>query len=373
LFDFVAGGADDEVTVTTNRTAFASLSLRPRMASEYMKPNLATSVVGQAISIPVLTAPCGFLRIVHPDGEAGVARAAAAEGSVSIVSAMAATSLEDVAAATPADARPWFQLYALGGIAGADQLVDRARSAGYRALVITVDTPVPGNRERDVRNAIPMPLSVNLSSAVRLGPSMLAHPRWLYRFIRDGMPTKLPNTLGLAIDGARITQEHATRLMVTDPPAWPAIERIRRRWGGPFLVKGVLTAEDARRCLDIGADGIVVSNHGGRQLDSVAATIDALPEVVDAVDGRADVLLDGGVERGTDVIKAVALGAKAVLIGRAHVWGLAVAGERGVSEVLRILRDELVRDLRLMGHPDITTIDRSAVQLRSDGPHRSNP
>jgi isopentenyl diphosphate isomerase/L-lactate dehydrogenase-like FMN-dependent dehydrogenase len=362
VFDFVDGGSDDEVTVEANRRAFRSIALRPQMASAFLKPNLATSVVGQPISMPILTAPCGFLRVVHPDGECGVARAAAAEGTVSIVSAMAGTSLEAVAAAAPADAKPWFQLYALGGIAGARQLVERARAAGYRALVVTVDTPVPGNRERDVRHRVPMPLSVNLRSAARLGPSMVVHPRWLGRFVRDGLPVRLPNTAGLRVGGKHLTQHEATMLMVTDPPTWREIAAIREQWSGPFLVKGILTSDDARRCLDVGADGIIVSNHGGRQLDTVVASLDALREVIDAVDGRADVLVDGGVQRGTDVVKALALGAQAVLIGRAHVWGLAAQGERGVSQILRILRSELVRDLRLMGRPDITTLDRSLIQ-----------
>jgi isopentenyl diphosphate isomerase/L-lactate dehydrogenase-like FMN-dependent dehydrogenase len=362
VFDFVDGGAGDEITLRANRSALDGLQLRPRMATAMVRPSLSTTVVGQSVRLPVLAAPCGFARVVHPDGEIGVARAAARAGTISILSSMANTPLEQVAEAAPDDAKPWFQLYALGGRKGADQLVERAAGAGYRALVITVDTPLAGNRERDLRNRVPQPLTVDLRTALRLGPAMVARPGWLAGFLRDGLPTRLRNVDSLTLDGRPMTQDEATAMMVTETLEWPDLARIRGRWPGPLLVKGILDAEDARRAVGIGADGVIVSNHGGRQLDSTPASVAVLPEVVEAVDGQADVLVDGGIQRGTDIIKALSLGARAVLVGRAYLWGLACQGERGVEAILGILRSELSRDLRLIGCPDVAALDRSWIR-----------
>lgn len=368
IYEFIEGGADDEVTVERNRSAFGEYSLRPRMAIPVARPDLMTTIVGQQMSMPILTAPCGMLRIIHPDAESGVARAAAGVGTTSIVSAMAGTDLDSVAAGLPEDQKPWFQLYALGGRRGTDWLLQRAERAGYRALVVTVDTPVPGNRERDIRNRVPQPLTIDLRTAVRLSGSVVSKPGWLVRFLRDGMPTDLANIPAIDVDGHRLTQPEATVLMATESPGWPELARIRSRWDRPLVVKGILTVEDARRCLDVGADAVVISNHGGRQLDSTPATLEVLPEIESAVGDRVDVLVDGGFRRGTDIIKALALGAKAVLVGRPYVWGLAVSGEAGVTAALRLLRNELVRDMRLMGCQSVRELDGGWIRSLPTAP-----
>jgi L-lactate dehydrogenase (cytochrome) len=360
VFDYVDGGADDEETMRRNLGAFRAVTLQPKMASGIVRPTLGRSVVGEDLAFPVLLAPCGFARVLHPDGEAGAARAASRLGLASVLSTAACTPLERVAADAPG-ARQWFQLYFLGGRQGAAQLVGRAEAAGYSALVVTIDTAAIGNRERDVANRVPQPLQVNLRTALVQGPQMLRHPRWLYGFVRDGMPVGLANAAGLTVDGVPLEPVAAAGMIATEPPSWDDLEWLRARWGGPLVVKGLLTAADAVRAVEVGADAVVVSNHGGRQLDGVAASLDALPEVVDAVGARTEVLLDSGVRRGSDVVKALALGARAVLLGRPYLWGLACGGEAGVEHVLRLLRTEIVRTLKLLGCASVDELDGSFV------------
>jgi len=304
---------------------------------------------------------------VHPDGEIAVAREAAAAGTVSIVSTAAGTSLEDVAEGSRAGSaagdanRLWFQLYFMNGRTGAEILVERAERAGYGALVVTIDSAIVGNRERDTRNNVQLPLGVDAANAWRFGPQLAMRPRWTYGFVRDGMRLDLPNTLRVGAADTANPKREAANAMLTAPPTWADLEWIRRRWTGPLLVKGLLTAEDARRAVDIGADAVVVSNHGGRQLDGAPATLRALPEVVDAVGGQVEVLVDGGVQRGSDVVKALALGARAVLIGRAYLFGLAVGGTAGVTRVFELLRADLNRTMRLLGCPSVAELDRTWV------------
>jgi L-lactate dehydrogenase (cytochrome) len=367
VFDFVDGAADDEVTMRANRAAFEGVTFRPR-AAVHVKPDLRTTVLGTPVALPVLTAPCGFVRIVHPDGEIGVARAAHEAGTVSVVSTMAGTALEDVAEGVGVkpepDNRLWFQLYFIGGRAGAETLVERAELAGYSALVVTVDTAVVGNRERDTRNNVQLPLGVDARNAWRFGPQLALHPRWTYGFLRDGIRLDIPNAARLGPGATAVSKHEATTAWMTAPPTWADLEWIRKRWTGPLLVKGLLTGEDARRAVDVGADAVVVSNHAGRQLDGAPATLRVLPEVVDAVGAEVEVLVDGGVQRGSDVVKALALGARAVLIGRAYLYGLAVGGEAGVARVLQLLRADLNRTMRLLGCPSVADLDRTWVDAR---------
>ncbi len=364
VFDFVDGGADDEITMRENRRAFEAVTFRPRTAV-HVRPDLKTTVVGTPVAFPVLCAPCGFVRIVHPDGETAVAREAAAAGTVSIVSTAAGTSLEDVAAgagpSADGESRRWFQLYFMGGRAGAEALVERAQRAGYGALVVTVDTATVGNRERDTRNGVQLPLGIDARNAWHFGPQLALHPRWTARFVRDGMRLDFPNSVHLGPGGTAVPKDEAAKAMMTAPPKWSDVEWIRAQWQGPLIVKGLLTGDDARRAVDLGADAVVVSNHGGRQLDGAPATLRVLPEVVAAVGADAEVLVDGGVQRGTDVVKALALGARAVLIGRAYLYGLAVEGGAGVGRVLGILRRDLDRTLRLLGCPSVTALDGSWI------------
>ena len=319
VFDYVDGGADDESTLRANETAFADITFRPRLPVDLGIPGLATTVVGKAVSMPVLLAPCGLVRVIHPDSGSGVARAAAAAGTLSLLSTGAGTPIEVVVAAAPGAV--WFQLYAFGGRHDAERLIERAGEAGVDVLVVTVDTPAVGNRERDLRHGVVPPLRMSARNALHFGPQVLARPAWAGRMTAETLRT-------VRRVGARRILTHDLFTMSTSPFSWADLEWIRDRWPGKLVIKGLLAASDAVIAAQLGADAIVVSNHGGRQLDGTLASIQVLPEVVDAVGGASEVLLDGGVRRGTDVLKAVALGARAVLIGRPYLWGLAVAGQQ---------------------------------------------
>jgi isopentenyl diphosphate isomerase/L-lactate dehydrogenase-like FMN-dependent dehydrogenase len=358
VFDYVDGGAEDEVTLAENRRSFGDLALRPRNAVKVGKPDLSTSVVGHRVSLPILLAPCGLATLVDPAGEPAAARAAEAAGTVSVVSTVSGRPLEEVAAASK---NAWFQLYFLGGREGAEVLMDRAAAAGMGTLVLTIDTGAVGNRERDIRNGMRGPLRVDLDHAIRHGPGLVLHPRWLIRFMRAGMPIELGNLRHLGPDGAPMDPTTASSAMASSPPTWADLHWIRARWRGSLVVKGVLTGDDARQAADLGADAVVVSNHGGRQLDGAVATMRVLPEVVAAMGSRTEVFLDGGVRRGSDVAKAIALGARAVLVGRPWLYGLAVDGQQGVSDVIEVLRSELSRTMRLVGATSLAELDETWV------------
>ena len=350
VFDYIDGGAEDEVTMEQNLAGFRELAFRPRMAVAAESPDLATTIFGTPLSMPLLLAPCGLVRLMHPDGAAGAARAATAAGIVSVLSTVAGSAPEDVAAEAPGP--QWFQLYKFGGLDAADELVERARTCGYEGLVITVDTNVFGRRERDLRHGITPPLHVGVREALRIGPQMAARPRWAYAYARSQLERKRSGG-----------DHHNVPDMDHSPYTWADIEHFRARWNGPLLVKGVLTGDDAKRAVQAGADGVVVSNHGGRQLEGAPATIRVLPEVVTAVGSQAVVLLDGGIRRGGDVVKALALGADAVLIGRAYLYGLAAGGEAGVTRILDLLRSEMARTMALMGCPSVSALDRAWLRM----------
>jgi isopentenyl diphosphate isomerase/L-lactate dehydrogenase-like FMN-dependent dehydrogenase len=357
VFDYVDGGARAELTMADNRSAFDEVQLRPRMAVRVPAPDLATTVLGRQVSMPLLLSPCGGLRAVHPNGEIGCARAAHALGTVFTLSSASGTSIEDVAGAAPGP--NWFQLYFLGGRRGAEVLIDRAKSSGYEALVVTVDTGTVGLRERDIRNGMTAGPQVNARNIRSFAPQVVLRPRWLAGFIRDGMAVKVANNERLGPDGGPLDAVESSVGMIREAPTWDDLAWVRERWGGPFVVKGVLSADDARRAVDAGADAVVVSNHGGRQLDGAPATLRVLPSIVDGVDADAEVLLDSGVRRGSDIIKAVALGARAVMAGRAYIWGLAVRGEPGVSQALQLLQSELANAMQLLGCPAVSTLNPS--------------
>ena len=362
IFDYVDGGAEDEVTLRENRRAFEEITFRPRHGVPVPDVDLRVRVLGQQLALPVLLAPVGYCRMFHPSGEAGAARAAGAAGTAYILSTASGHRLEDVKAATTGPA--WFQLYVTGGREAAADALQRARAAGYSVLVITIDTYVIGMRERDHHNATSVLLGDNALAKIPHLPNILAHPAWLVDFLRDGGVHPLPNIM---VPGEGPMKLRDVGSLIRRSFTWDDLRWIREVWPGPIVFKGVLTAEDARRCVDEGAAGVVVSNHGGRQLESSPATLRALPEVVAAVNGRAEVLLDGGVRRGTDVIKAMCLGARAVLVGRAYAYGLGAAGEAGVARALEILKADLVRNLKLLGCPAVTLLDRSYVNAPSGG------
>lgn len=357
LFEYVDGGAEDELTLARNLEAFHDVRFRPRMAVRNPHPKLHTTLFGTEISMPVLTGPCGGMRLVNPEGDIGVARAAASAGTVHVATSASGFTLEEIAAGP---GPKWFQLYRFSNEEIMESLVVHAQEAGYKALVVTVDTTVGGNREKDFRNGFSYDMRINVRNAVRMGPQLAVRPEWLYRFWRDGMPFVLPNTASLTGDGNPMPiSELARSSGESHSPSWEDIVRIRNIWQGPLIVKGLITAEDARRAAAVGANGVIVSNHGGRQLDGCPATIEALPEVVAAVGDSLEVLMDSGVRRGADVVKALALGAKAVLVGRHAVWGLAVGGQLGVERMLAILRQDIIRTMRLMGCRSVDDLDAS--------------
>jgi isopentenyl diphosphate isomerase/L-lactate dehydrogenase-like FMN-dependent dehydrogenase len=337
-FDYIAGGADDELTIRRNREDFERIVLRPRMLVDVSEVSTSTTVLGTPISLPVMLAPTAGHKMCCPDGEMATARAASAMGTVMVLSTLSTTSLEDVASAAPGP--KWFQLYVYKDREVTRTLVQRAEAAGYRALCVTVDVPLIGNRERDLRNAFTFPYPLpNFAGFEQAG--------------LEKLPIGVVNVQsGL---GAYIASKWDPSL------SWKDIEWFRSITRLPMVIKGVLTAEDAVLAADHGASAVVVSNHGGRQLDSVPSGIAALPEVAEAVGDRLEIYMDGGVRRGTDVLKALALGARAVLIGRPYMYALAVGGEEGVRRALEILRQEISRAMALSGRPAVSTIDRSLV------------
>ncbi len=359
VFDYIDGGADGETTLRENCRVFESVRFRPRNAVANAPCNLRTTVLGTRLELPFLLAPVGSSRLFFPRGECAAAAQAGAAGTAYVLSTLSGCRLEEVRATSSGPL--WYQLYLVAGREVATATIERARDAGFSVLVVTIDTAVAGQRERDLRNGAKELTGGDVLQMLPYLPQLLARPRWLYDFLRDGGMMRFPNVVlpavgPMAYADVAAALEHST-------VAWEDLAWIRDLWKGPIVVKGVLTGEDARRAIDAGADAIVVSNHGGRQLDGVASTLRALPEVVDAVQGRAEILLDGGIRRGSDVVKALCLGARAVLVGRAYAYGLAAAGGAGVARAIDILRSDIVRTLRLLGCHDSSALDRSYVEL----------
>ena len=356
-FDWLDGGAGSESTVRANVEAFQRLALRPRALVDVSHRDQSTTVAGSATTLPVLLAPAGLAGILRPGAELAAARAAAAEGTVYCVSAGSSASLEEIARAV--DVPLWFQLFLWRDHALVSELAMRAERSGYEALVVTVDTPVSGRRERDIRNGFTVPFELRGLERTRLA---VRRPGWTWRAWRNP-PVGFANLA--AADGEPTALAAAMDRLHDASATFGELERLRERWPGRLVVKGIMSAEDAARCVDCGADAIVVSNHGGRQLDGTLSTLAALPSVASAVDGRADVLLDGGVRHGTDVVKAVGLGAAAVLVGRPYLYGIAAAGEQGARRALAILREEIDVALAVIGCPHLRDVDESVLASSS--------
>jgi isopentenyl diphosphate isomerase/L-lactate dehydrogenase-like FMN-dependent dehydrogenase len=365
VFDYLDGGAEAEITLNENCRAFRDVLFRPRSAVAVGDCDLKTRVLGHELSFPAILAPVGYSRLMHPGGEVAAARAAGEAGTGYILSTISGHKLEDVKAGSSGPV--FYQLYLVGGREAAEGALDRARRAGFAGLVITVDTPVAGMRERDPRNGMKELLSTSLFAKIPYLPNILAHPGWLASFLLDGGVPNLENVVIPGKGPMELVDVGAAlaRAVVT----WEDLRWIRETWSGPIVVKGLLTGEDARRAVDEGASAVVVSNHGGRQLDSVYPTLRALPEVVSAVRGQIDVLMDGGIRRGADIVKALCMGARAVLIGRAYAYGLAAGGHAGVVRALEILRSDVERTIRLLGCPSIAALDRSYVDVPSSWSH----
>jgi L-lactate dehydrogenase (cytochrome) len=355
VFDYIDGGAEGEVTLRENVRAFEDVTFRPRSAVKIPAPDLRTTVLGTPIAVPFIFAPVGSSRMFWPRGEEVAAAVAGASGTIYSLSTLSGCRLEDVKKATSGPA--WYQLYLCGGRDIASATIQRAKEAGYSALILTIDTAMAGLRERDVRNGAKELVSRSWPMLPYAG-QFLAKPRWLAGFFGDGGLMTFPNVMlpegpmAYADVGAALDQSTVT---------WQDIRWIREIWKGPIVIKGVHIGDDAKRAVDEGASAVVVSNHGGRQLDGVSATIRVLPEVVAAVGGRTEVLMDGGIRRGGDIVKALCLGARAVLIGRAYAYGLAAAGGPGVTRAIEILKTDLVRTMKLLGCPSVAELDRSYV------------
>ncbi len=359
VFDYLDGAAEGEVTLRENRRAFEEVSFRPRHAVAVPQCNLRRRVLGLDLALPFMLAPVGYSRLMHPGGEVAAARAAGAAGTAYTLSTISGHRLEDVKAASRGPC--FYQLYLMGGRGAAEAVIDRARVAGFHALVVTIDTPVSGIRERDYHNGMKELISGSVWEKIPFIPHILAKPGWLTDYLLDGGLPGLPNVV---IPGkGQMPLVDINAALAESAVTWADFTWIRKHWGGPIVVKGVLTADDARHAIDQGAAALVVSNHGGRQLDGVPASLRALPEVVAAVKGQAEVWMDGGVRRGTDVVKAICLGAHAVLCGRAYAYGLAAAGEAGVRRAIEILRTDLERTLHLLGCPSLDELDRSYVNV----------
>lgn len=359
VFDYLDGGAEGEVTLRENCRVFNDVTFRPRHAVAVASCSLCTRVMGFDLSLPFLLAPVGYSRLMHPGGEVAAARAAGRAGTGYILSTISGHKLEDVRAASTGPV--FYQLYLMGGRGAAEGAIERARLAGFNALVVTIDTPVSGIRERDYRNGMKELISGGPFEKIPFIPQILSRPGWLMSYLMDGGLPGLPNVIVPGKGQMPLVDINAA--LAESAVTWADLRWIREVWNGPIVIKGVLTADDARRSIDEGAAAISVSNHGGRQLDGVPASLRALPEVVEAVKDRIEVLMDGGIRRGTDIAKALCMGARAVLCGRAYAYGLAAAGEAGVDRAIEILRVDLERTLRLLGCPSLTELDRSYVNV----------
>jgi len=358
VFDYLDGGADGEVTLRENCRAFEDIIFRPRQAVAFPKIDLRARVLRNELSLPFMLAPVGYSRLMHPGGEVVAARAAGAAGTGYILSTISGHKLENVKAATSAPA--WYQLYLVGGREAAEGAIERARNAGFSALVITVDTAVAGMRERDPRNGMKELLSGSLFSRIPFVPQILSRPAWLASFLIDG---GVPDLENIVVPGqGPMPLIDVTASLGKSAVTWADLGWIRESWNGPIVIKGVLIAEDARRAADEGAAAIVVSNHGARQLDHVLPTVRALPEIVAAVGQQIEILMDGGIRRGSDIVKALCLGAHAVLIGRAYAYGLAAGGEAGVARAIQILRNDVERTMRLLGCGSVGELNRSYIE-----------
>jgi L-lactate dehydrogenase (cytochrome) len=359
VFDYLDGGAEGEITLRENCRVYEDVTFRPRHAVAVANADLRTRVLGCDLALPFLLAPVGYSRLMNPVGEVGAARAAGNAGTAYILSTISGHKLENVKAASKGPV--FYQLYLMGGRSAAEGSIERARIAGFSALVVTIDTAISGVRERDFRNGMKELVSGGIFEKLPFLPNILSHPRWLASFLADGGMPALPNVV-IPGKGPMALVDVAAALAASTV-TWADLKWIRELWRGPIMVKGVLTADDARRSVDEGAAAISVSNHGGRQLDCVSPSLRALPEVVKAVHGQIEILLDGGVRRGTDVVKALCMGARAVLCGRAYAYGLAAGGEAGVDRAIEILRADVDRTLRLLGCASVQELDRSYVDV----------
>ena len=365
IFQLFEAGSGSNVTMRENRRAFEEVMFRPRAAVFERQRDLRTTVLGHEISMPVIVSSVGYLSIGHPHGEAGVARAAGAAGTIQFLSGVTNTPVEQVMAA--ASGPVFYQLYYIGGREASAPIIERAKEAGAAGLVLIADTAtIARPRDRLWPERASAPAAVNLREGIRFAPQALGTPRWLVEYVRGARRTGSLEPLmamGLHPDRTPMKFFEAVGRIYEETPAWEDIPWIRERWEGPLVIKGILTVEDARRAVDAGVDAIVVSNHGGNVLDGSVPTLRVLPEIVEAVGDEIEVLMDSGVRRGVDVVKALALGAKAVLLGRAYVYALCAAGEPGVRHMLELFRQQIDEALAFLGAKSVDELDPTYLEL----------
>jgi L-lactate dehydrogenase (cytochrome) len=356
VFDYIDGGAEDERTLQANVDAFAAVTFRPRVLRGIDRVDTSSTLLGATLAYPLVLAPTGFTRIADAAGELAVARAAARAGVPYTLSTLSTRSIEEVRAASPG--RLWFQVYAWRDRGLVKEMVDRAAAARYEALVLTVDTAVLGRRERDVRRGFSLPPTIGLSTIL----DGALHARWTWQFVR-AEPIRFANVVGRDVgDGASAVSLSDYINEQFDPTlSWADVEWLRSIWDGPVVLKGVQCVDDAVLAADAGVDAVALSNHGGRQLDGAPTPLSLVGPVADAIGGRAEIVCDGGVRRGGDIVKAVAAGADAVMAGRAYLYGLGAAGERGVERVLDWLQRDMVRTMHLIGAARVRDLDRSLL------------
>ncbi|MEA9985447.1 MULTISPECIES: pre-mycofactocin synthase MftD [Subtercola] len=360
VYGALVAGSERGLTYDDNMAAFSELGFAPHVAGHQATRDLSTSVLGIPISLPVLISPTG-VQAVHPDGEVAVARASANRGTIMGLSSFASKPIEEVAAANP---NTVFQMYWTGTREAMVQRMDRARRAGAKGLIATLDWSFSNGRDW---GSPQIPERMNLKTMVSFAPNVLPHPQWLWQFAKTGRVPDLtaPNLTPPGGEAPTFFGAYY-EWMQTPPPSWDDVEWLRREWGGPFMLKGVSRTDDARRAIDAGVDAISVSNHGGNNLDGTPATIRVLASVAEVIDGQIEVVLDGGVRRGGDVAKALSLGARAVMIGRAYLWGLAANGQAGVENVLDILRGGLDSAVLGLGHSSISELSPADLVIAKD-------
>jgi L-lactate dehydrogenase (cytochrome) len=363
VFDYIDGGAEDERTLAANEAAFAAVTFRPRVLRGIDKVEVEATILGRPLAYPLVLAPTGFTRLAHPDGELAVARAATRAGLPYTLSTLSTRSIEAVRAVS--DGRLWFQVYAWRDRGLVREMIERAAAADYEALVLTVDTAVFGRRERDVRRGFSLPPTI--------GPGTILdgalHPAWTWSFVRNE-PIRFANVVGRDVgDGAApVTLSDYINTQFDPALSWADVDWLRSVWDGPIVIKGVQTVDDAVLAAERGVEAIALSNHGGRQLDGAPAAFSLVAPVADAVGGRTEIICDGGVRRGSDIVKAVAAGATACMAGRAYLYALGAAGERGVDRVLGWFHADLVRTMSLVGAAAVSDLDRSLLDLPKDLP-----
>ena len=353
LFDYIDGGAQDEVTLRANQQDFNNVTLVQHVLRDVSIRDQSVTVLGQKYDLPLILSPTGMTGLFWPNGALEAARAASDAGAGFCLSSMSTSTVEDIKKV--AKQPTWFQLYVMRDRGMSRELIERAKAAGCSALVLTVDLALQGQRDRDVHNGLTIPPTLNVSNLLNFA----MRPGWVWRYLTG--PKVMPASLVKPGQNSLFTIAGYVNSQFDQSVTWKDIEWAKSIWGGPIALKGILDPQDARAAVDHGADALIVSNHGGRQLDGVRSAISALPYVVDAVQGRAEVLLDGGVRRGTDVLKAMALGAKACMIGRPYMYGLASSGRAGVTKALDLLRNEIDLALALTGNTSLAALDRSSI------------